>query len=106
LLGTYSSKNTLVINKHIDWATGHVIDLFFVQWSGRDYQDEAFKNYFLDADLVKRGDIKFAVLYETIWRLKNSNPGWDLSDPENIKILDDDISYLSGIYFNIHLISR
>jgi archaellum component FlaC len=100
LLGTYSSKDTLVINKHIDWATGHGIDLFFVQWSGRDYQDEAFKNYFLEADLVKRGDIKFAVLYETIWRLKNSNPGWDLSDPENIKILDDDISYLSSIYFN------
>jgi len=64
LLGKYSSKDTIVINKHIDWATGHGIDLFLVQWSGIDYQDEAFKSHFLSADLVKRGDIKFAVLYE------------------------------------------
>jgi hypothetical protein len=100
LLGKYSSKDSLVINKHIDWATGHGVDLFFVQWSGIDYQDEAFKNYFLDADLVKRGDIKFAILYETIWRLKNSNPGWNLNDAENVKILDDDILYLSRTYFS------
>jgi hypothetical protein len=47
---------------------------------------------------VKRGDIKFAILYETIWRLKNSDPGWNLNDAENVKILDEDISYLSRTY--------
>jgi len=100
LLGNYSSKDILVINKHIDWATGHGIDLFLIQWSGKDYQDEALKYYFLNADLVKRGNIKFAILYETIWRLKNSNPGWNLSDPENVKILNNDISYLAENYFS------
>ena len=100
LLGKYSSKDTIVINKHVDWATGHGIDVFLINWSGRDYQDEALKYYFMNADLVKRGDIKFAILYESIFRLKNSNPGWNLSDPENISTLDSDLSYLSNNYFN------
>jgi hypothetical protein len=100
LLGKYSSKDTIVINKHVDWATGHGIDVFLINWAGQDYQDEALKYYFLNADLVKRGDIKFAILYESIWRLKNSNPGWNLSDRENISALDSDLSYLSKNYFN------
>ena len=54
---------------------------------------------FLESDLVKRGDIKFALLYELIWRLKDSNPGWDLSDPENVKIVREDFEYMSEQYF-------
>jgi hypothetical protein len=99
LLGKYSSKDTMVINKHVDWATGHGIDVFLINWAGQDYQDDALKNYFLEADLVKRGDIKFMILYESIHRLKNSNPGWNLFDLENVQILDSDLSYLSQNYF-------
>jgi hypothetical protein len=44
LLGRYLSKDKVVINKHIDWATGHKIDFFLINWSGLDYQDEALKN--------------------------------------------------------------
>jgi predicted nucleic acid-binding Zn-ribbon protein len=99
LLGKYSSKDKIVINKHVDWATGHGIDVFLINWSGQDYQDDALKNYFLEADLVKRGDIRFMILYESIHRLKDSNPGWNLSDPENVQILDSDLSYLSQNYF-------
>jgi hypothetical protein len=99
LLGKYNSKDTIVINKHVDWATGHGIDVFLINWSGQDYQDDALKNNFLEADLVKRGDIRFMILYESIHRLKDSNPGWNLSDPENVQILDRDLSYLSQNYF-------
>jgi len=99
LLGKYSSKDMMVINKHIDWATGHGIDVFLINWSGQDYQDDALKNYFLESDLVKRGDIRFMILYESIHRLKDSNPGWNLSDPDNVQILNSDLSYLSKNYF-------
>jgi hypothetical protein len=101
LLGRYSSKDTIVINKHVDWATGHGIDVFIINWDGPyGYQDDALKNYFLEADLVKRGDIKFGILYETHWRLKNSNPGWNLSDTFNVNTLRNDLLYLSQNYFN------
>ena len=99
ILGKYSSKDIMVINKHVDWATGHGIDVFFINWAGLDYQDEALKYYFLNADLVKKGDIKFIILYETIWRLIDSHPGWNLSDPRNVEILDTDFEYLSRNYF-------
>jgi len=98
LLGNYSSKDKIVINKHVDWATGHGIDVFLINWSGQDYQDDALKNYFLEADLVKRGDIRFMILYESTQRLKDSNPGWNLSDPRNVQILDSDFLYLSQNY--------
>jgi hypothetical protein len=106
LLGRYFSKDKVVINKHIDWATGHKIDFFLINWSGLDYQDEALKNSFLNAALVKNGGIKFAILYETIWRLKDSQPGWDLSDPLNIRILNEDFFYLQQNYFNHPLYLR
>jgi len=90
----------MTVNKHVGWFTGHGIDVFIINWNGPyGYQDATVKNYFLRADLVKRGDVKFAILYETIWRLKDSNLGWNLSDFENIKILDNDFSYLSQNYF-------
>jgi predicted nucleic acid-binding Zn-ribbon protein len=101
LLGKYSSKDTIVINKHVDWATGHGINVFIINWDGPyGYQDDALKSYFLEADLVKRGDIEFGILYETHWRLKDSHPGWDLSDPENVNILRNDLLYLKKNYFN------
>jgi hypothetical protein len=101
LLGKYSSKDKIVINKHVDWATGHGIDVFIINWDGPyGYQDDALKNYFLEADVVKRGDIKFGILYETHWRLKDSHPGWNLSDPENVNTLRNDLLYLNQNYFN------
>ncbi len=53
----------------------------------------------LRSDLVAKGDIKFAILYETTWRLVDSHPGWNLSDERNIKILTSDFEYLSKNYF-------
>lgn len=99
MLGEYLSKDEVVLNKHVDWATGHGIDFFLINWSGLDYQDEALMGYFLNAELVRDGDIKFAILYETIWRLKDSKPGWNLSDPMNIGILEKDLLYLQQHYF-------
>ena len=102
LLGEYRSDDPIVMSKHIDWATGYGIGVFLISWSGYEsgdlkYFDENL-NLLLKNPLSK--DIKFGILYESIGRLKNSNPGWNLSDPENIEILDNDFSYLSKNYFN------
>mgnify|MGYP001097155487 CR=1 FL=1 len=102
LLREYRSDDSLVMSKHIDWATGHGIDGFLVSWAGYEvgdlkYFDENFR-LLLNNPLSK--DIKVAILYESIGRLKDSHPGWNLSDPENVRILDNDLSYLSRNYFN------
>jgi len=102
LLGEYRSDDPIVMSKHIDWATGYGIGVFLISWSGYEsgdlkYFDENL-NLLLKNPLSK--DIKFGILYESMGRLKNSNPGWNLSDPENIEILDKDFSYLSKNYFN------
>jgi hypothetical protein len=100
LLGEYRSDDSMVMSKHIDWATGYGINVFLISWSGYEsgnLNDENFK-LLLKNPLSK--DIKFAILYESIGRLKNSNPGWNLSDPENVEILDRDFSYLSKNYFD------
>jgi hypothetical protein len=102
LLGEYRSDDPIVMSKHIDWATGYGIGVFLISWSGYEsgdlkYFDENLK-LLLKNPLSK--DIKLGILYESIGRLKNSNPGWNLSNPENIEILDRDFSYLSKNYFN------
>jgi hypothetical protein len=101
LLGEYRSDDSIIMSKHIDWATGYGVDVFLVSWSGYEqgdlkYFDDNLK-LLLKNPLSK--DIKFAILYESVGRLKDSHPGWNLSDPENIEILDRDFSYLSKNYF-------
>ena len=42
LLGYYSSNRREVVEKHVDWATGHGISFFLINWSGRGgFQDTA-----------------------------------------------------------------
>lgn len=90
------------MSKHIDWATGHGIDGFFVSWSG--YEEGDIK--YFDSNLKMlinnplASQIKIAILYESIWRLINSNPGWNLDDERNVRILKNDFSYIAENYFS------
>ncbi|MBS3789084.1 glycoside hydrolase family 99-like domain-containing protein [Candidatus Bipolaricaulota bacterium] len=62
LLGTYSSKNEEVVNKHIDWATGHGIDTLIITWNGKDkWTDSIIKNRLLKSYLID--EISFFLLY-------------------------------------------
>lgn len=88
LLGVYNSRDRLVINRHIDWATGYGINAFFISWWGRGTrEDVALKELFLKSDLAE--DIKFAILYES---LKDQPP----FDPATII---SDLKYLDQNYF-------
>jgi hypothetical protein len=107
LLGEYDSQDPVVINKHIDWATGHGVDAFAVSWGFDAYPDgyahTVLKRVFLNSNLI--GDIKFAILYETKGRLnvqyRDSAP-WlvDLSDQTNILKLIEDFLYFSENFFS------
>ena len=86
ILGEYDSRDEIVISKHIDWATGHGIDFFIMSWWGpNSFEDEILKNYILKNPLIK--DVKFAILYESLGRLKagetNQTIGINLSDERN-----------------------
>lgn len=103
LLGEYDSQDPVVICRHIDWATGHGIDFFLVSWWGPGtYEDVVFREHLLKSQLA--GSIKFAVLYETLGRLKaESGPSGlavNLSDPWNLERLRSDMRYLQQNYFN------
>jgi hypothetical protein len=101
LLGEYVSNDPIVMSKHIDWATGHGIDGYFVSWSGYEEGDlkyfDSNLRLLLNNPLVSQ--VKIAILYESIGRLVNSNPGWNLDDDRNIEILKRDFSYIARNYF-------
>ena len=107
LLGEYRSDDSIVMSKHIDWATGHGIDVFAISWTGYEsgdlkYFDDNLKLLFDNSLSV---NVEIMILYESPGRLKTTgNPSapWekDLSDKENVKILLEDFNYLCRNYFN------
>ena len=97
LLGLYDSRDPIVISKHIDWATGHGIDFFIISWWGPgSFEDLTIKEHFLKNPLIP--NIKFAILYESVGRLKVENG--EISMEGNRQILLNDLSYLMETYFN------
>jgi archaellum component FlaC len=107
LLGEYRSDDPIVMSKHIDWATGHGIDVFAVSWTGYESGDVKYfdDNLKLLFNITLSKDINIMILYESPGRLKTTgNPSapWekDLSDEENLKTLLEDFKYLSRNYFN------
>jgi len=101
LLGEYTSNDPLVMLKHIDWATGHGIDGFFVSWAGYENGDVKYfdSNLKMLFNTSLAPEIKIAILYESIGRLIDSHPCWNLDDERNVNILKRDLSYFAENYF-------
>jgi len=98
LLGEYDSASQEVINQHIDWASGHGIDFFALSWWGPDSPENAvIQNAFVKSDLI--GDMRFAILYESIGRLNHIGRKIDLNDPTNRQILLDDLTFIQKTYW-------
>jgi len=101
LLGEYVSKDQIVIFKHIDWATGHGIDVFAISWGTHDDNNLQF---LLKNPLSE--DISISIIYASAKeRLKTIEEplhfgSINVTDPYNIDILLDDFEYLSRSYFN------
>jgi len=77
LLGEYRSDDPIVMSKHIDWATGHRIDVFAVSWTGYESGDVKYfdDNLKLLFNITLSKDINIMILYESPGRLKTTgNP--------------------------------
>jgi hypothetical protein len=100
VLGEYDSGDAEVINKHIDWATGHGIDFFAVSWWGPNTrEDQVLQGQFVNSALIN--DIQFAILYESSGRLdKATAESIQLDSTKNVDILLKDFTYLQTQYFN------
>jgi hypothetical protein len=97
LLGLYDSRDPLVISKHIDWATGHGIDFLVMSWWGPgSFEDSTIRECFLKNTLIS--DVKIAILYESLGRLKVKNG--EINVEENELTLLSDLDYLIKTYFN------
>lgn len=117
LLGEYDSGDPIVIDKHIDWASGFGVDAFAVSWwgpnkiiNGFPYIHETtskFEEGFLKSPMLSQ--TKFCILYENNGRLKIQNPNdpgeeWieDLDDPDNRETLVSDFEYLAKYFSSPH----
>jgi len=106
LLGLYDSKDVLVFDKHVDWATGHGIDCFIFEWVGpEDWTDSNLRSLLQKSQLVKNGDIKFAIMHDSAVRANLGKLKWEgiyinFNDPYNRETFLKDIDYLATHYFN------
>ena len=100
VLGKYSSRDQSVISKHIEWACEYGIDFFLMSWWGpQSWEDITIKNYFLKSKDIDY--IKFAILYETVGRLKvDVNGRINFDNPNNKLQLINDFKYLCNTYFD------
>ena len=81
------------------WMSGHGINFIVNIWSGKelegDIRDKVFKEAISTLDIFKTGGMKFGILYESHWRFIGEEiPGINMSNPRNVQILKDDLSYL------------
>ena len=104
LLGWYDSTDPIVISKQIDIFTGYGVNVLFISWSGREYEntyynDRRLKYIFLKNPLIT--NVKFAILYETHGRLTKDKDGLiDLNNDTNKRIFMEDFIYLAQNYFS------
>jgi hypothetical protein len=114
LLGMYTSKDPLIFDKHADWATGHGIDFFIIEWaSPNDWTSKNLKDNILkNSQLLNSGQIKFCVTYDLdvsseLGRLLKTNDGkgnnwfnygFDMNNDHNVRIFLEDFSYFSQFF--------
>ena len=105
ILGEYNSRDTAVINQHIDWAKDALIDFFAINWSDIDsWDDITLKDYYLPNP--KTSEIKFCLHYDSSLALNRLGvyPSFDFNQKysstktKGEKFLDD-FDYLAETYF-------
>jgi hypothetical protein len=97
LLGFYNSDDNIVFNKHVDWATGHGIDVFVFPWFFQgDEQEEILKKN-MKADLFNQ--IKFSFISTYVDRF--GEPPYDFDREEVRKEFVDNILYATKTYLSL-----
>lgn len=98
LLGEYSSADPRVAAQHVAWASEYGIDFFAVSWAGRGSPADRY----LEAGLLAApnvGDIRFAILYESLLALGHRDHRVDFDDATTGRFVSD-LDYLARRYFS------
>ena len=98
------SEIDIIISRHIDWATGHGINVFIHDWCGPYTRENSMIKRFTNNPLAD--NIKMAIDIEVQWRfigrsLPDKPPEWkyyDFDDPVNKRTLLTDVDYLLDAY--------
>jgi len=97
-LGYYNSFNPDVISDHIQQSLRGNIKFWATSWWGPESKtDKIFKNHILTHP--DAGKLKYAILYESMGRIKAKNPKKPFDDPNYDNVLAD-FKYLEMHYFN------
>jgi hypothetical protein len=108
LLGEYDSGDDLVISKQIDWAAGHRIDFFTLDWFGTRtittpyfYWSTRNIESFLKNELLQ--DFRFMIMFDSSILVSEQSQlelrQWNVDDNANRKILQDGFGYIVDNYF-------
>jgi archaellum component FlaC len=63
LLGAYNVRDPIVIYKHADWATGHGIDAFLMNWNGADKSSDENIKHIMETLENFKGSPKIGILW-------------------------------------------
>ena len=97
-LGEYSSADPRVAAQHVAWASEYGIDFFAVSWAGRGSPADRY----LEAGLLAApnvGDIRFAILYESLLALGHRDHRVDFDDATTGRFVSD-LDYLARRYLS------
>jgi len=100
LLGLYYSDDNIVFNKHVDWATGHGIDVFVFPYpypqptKAFDWLERTFRKN-MEADLFNQ--IKFSFC-STFVDNSSPQPPHDFDDPKVKREFIDNMNYIKEHY--------
>ncbi|MCS7367704.1 MAG: glycoside hydrolase family 99-like domain-containing protein, partial [archaeon YNP-WB-062] len=103
LLGLYYSDDNVVFNKHIDWATGHGIDVFVFPYpypqptKAFDFLERIFRKN-MEADLFNQ--IKFSFC-STFVDNTAPQPPYNFDDPKVKEEFINSINYIKEHYANL-----
>jgi hypothetical protein len=102
LLGAYNVRDPIVVYKHADWATGHGIDAFLMNWNGADKASD--DNIFYIIEILK--DFKGAPRIGILWgphpevMAVNERGEYIMDDAHNRKEFLKEMEYLAKRYMN------
>jgi hypothetical protein len=106
MLGLYDSRDPFVISKHIDWASGHGVTLFLMNYNPSDGLGDWRLEPFLANPLLN--NFKFCLIYDTVSRLEKNSANLNadvantvnLNDPTTYSLFESDVLHIANTYFS------
>jgi hypothetical protein len=95
LLGLYLSDDNVVFNKHVDWATGHRIDVFVFPWFYPGTEQHRILEINMKADLFPQIEFSFI---STFVDKSAPIPPYDFDDPKVKQDFIDNVNYVKEHY--------